>query len=209
MDLLIRTTWSKPRALAGQIQKLLFFIFYFGQSFLHQYRYHLIFHMAPFKLPKRFRYLFLINVIAEKAASHWYVHPNILNSLAAKSLKLGYLSLSKSFQNSNVLQFLHQTKSFVHFFYGNTLHDKSHNWKCRYGKLRKQIIKQGYRNLIGHISSSHPDHLELYHEAQQLSATSTRFNHVLTGQTTLTYLVDAKSTNIFKWLEWIIIKEHE
>ena len=37
--------------------------------------------------------------------------------------------------------------------------------------LRKQIIKQGYRNLMGHISSSHPDHLELFHEAQQLSAT--------------------------------------
>ena len=57
---------------------------------------------GSFKLPKRFRYLFSINVIAEKAASHWYVDPNILNILAAKRLKLGYLSLFKSYQNSKM-----------------------------------------------------------------------------------------------------------
>ena len=95
------------------------------------------------------------------------------------------------------------------FFYGNTPHDNNHIWKCRCGKLRKQIIKQGYQNLMGHLKSHHPDHLDIFYMAQQMSNPSSKFQHVGICQTKLTYLVNAKSSNIFKWLEWIVMEEHE
>ena len=52
--------------------------------------------------------------------------------------------------------------------------------------------------------AKHPDYLKIFNEAQVSSDSCT-----VTGQTTLAYLADPKSTNIFKWLEWIVMDEHE
>jgi hypothetical protein len=32
---------------------------------------------------------------------------------------------------------------------------------------------------------------------------------VISGQTTLDYMFDTRSTNVYKWLKWIIMDEHE
>ena len=97
------------------------------------------------------------------------------------------------------------------------------SWKCTCGTVRKQNIKLGYANLMSHIKAKHPDYLEVFTLAQQgneqdssissqdFSSTSSAIS-VTAGrdqQMTLTYLFDTRSTNVFKWLEWIVLDEHE
>ena len=93
-------------------------------------------------------------------------------------------------------------------------------WKCSCGKVRKQDIKLGFKNLISHIRQKHPNYLEVFHMAQQedghsetsslITALSSPGPSLLvSGQTTLDYMFDTRSTNVFKWLEWIIMDEHE
>jgi hypothetical protein len=94
-------------------------------------------------------------------------------------------------------------------------------WKCSCGKLRKQDIKLCFANLMSHIRQKHPNYLEEFHLAQQedghsetsslITAVSSpgRSSSVISGQTSLDYMFDTRSTNVYKWLEWIIMDEHE
>jgi hAT family C-terminal dimerisation region len=96
-----------------------------------------------------------------------------------------------------------------------------HRWKCSCGTVRKQDIKVGFANLMSHIKQKHPNYLEVFHVARQEdihSETSSLITavsagpsslSVISGQTTLDYMFDTRSTNVFKWLEWIIMDEHE
>jgi hypothetical protein len=99
--------------------------------------------------------------------------------------------------------------------------DKEHHWKCRCGTLRKQNISCGYNNLIQHIKSSHPDYKEVFNryivaerENSLLStsgSTSGTENgddiaQIRTKQATLDNIfLDAKSINVMKWIEWIVM----
>ena len=99
----------------------------------------------------------------------------------------------------------------------------SNRWKCSCGTLRKQDIKVGFTNLMSHIRQKHPNYLKVFNVAQQddghsevssqITATSISgagaSPSVISGQTTLDYMYDSRSTNVFKWLEWIIMDEHE
>ena len=92
-------------------------------------------------------------------------------------------------------------------------------WKCSCGKVRKQDIKLGFTNLMSHIRQKHPNYLEVFHVAQQEDGHSERSSLItavspgpsssVSGQTTLDYMFDTRSTNVFKWLEWIIMDEHK
>lgn len=97
------------------------------------------------------------------------------------------------------------SKAICSYYYGKTPHDGNELWKCRCGKFRKQNLKKGYQNLISHVKSNHPEYLNIFHEEQGNS----QLEIPVTSQTMLKYLIDEKSTNIFKWLEWIVMDEHE
>ena len=74
---------------------------------------------------------------------------------------------------------------------------------------------------MSHIRQKHPNYLEVFNVAQQedghseVSSQITAVSgagaspSVISGQTTLDYMYDSRSTNVFKWLEWIIMDEHE
>lgn len=61
-----------------------------------------------------------------------------------------------------------------------------------------------------HVKSKHPDYLEIY-TAHALESSSSRSHSPNNGaeQTTLEYMIDSKSRGIYKWLDWIVIDEHE
>jgi hypothetical protein len=94
-------------------------------------------------------------------------------------------------------------------------------WKCSSGKVCKQDIKLGFANLMSHIRQKHLNYVVVFHLAQQEdghSETSSLVTAILSpgqslsvvsGQTTLDYMFDTRSTNVFKWLEWIIMDEHK
>ncbi|KAI2512776.1 hypothetical protein MHU86_1564 [Fragilaria crotonensis] len=91
-------------------------------------------------------------------------------------------------------------------------------WKCSCGTIRKQDIKVGYTNLMSHIRQKHPNYTEVFSVYQQEESQSEMSSFVtgygtpsssVSGQTTLDYMFDTASTNVFKWLEWIIMDEHE
>lgn len=66
-------------------------------------------------------------------------------------------------------------------------------------------MKKGYQNLISHVKLSHPEYLNIFHEEQGKS----QLEAPATSQKILKYLIDDESKNIFKWLEWIVMDEHE
>ena len=95
---------------------------------------------------------------------------------------------------------------------------ESNLWRCTCGTVRKQDIKVGYANLMLHIQLKHPNYLEIFHVAQQQEdsqsetsslVTGSRTSSSVSGQMTLDYMFDTASTNVFKWLEWIVMDEHE
>ena len=82
-------------------------------------------------------------------------------------------------------------------------------WTCSCGTIRKQDIKVGYTNLISDIRQKHPSYLEVFNLAQQEDSQSETSSFVtgygtpssVSEQTTLDYMFDTASTNVFKWLE--------
>ena len=112
----------------------------------------------------------------------------------------------------------HNNKKLCHLFFGKVpFIYQTDQWKCTCGTLCKQIIKLGLSNLLSHIKQRHPNYEEVFAIAQQANHVGAISDsvHVVTrtrgvsGQTTLVYLFDSHSTNVFKWLEWIIMDEHE
>ena len=54
------------------------------------------------------------------------------------------------------------------YFYGNKPIDQ-YNFKCKCGKIRRKDINKGYQNVITHNRTSHPDHVQVFNEAQEAS----------------------------------------
>ena len=88
-------------------------------------------------------------------------------------------------------------------------------WECICGMLCKQNIKLGFSNLLSHIKQRYLNYEEVFaidQQANDVDSISDSTQVVTTGvsgQTTLVYLLDSHSTNVFKWLEWIVMDEHE
>eukprot|EP00731_Ephydatia_muelleri_P013975 Em0007g1285a len=75
---------------------------------------------------------------------------------------------------------------------------------------------------VGQSVYKHPNYLEMFHLFQEADCAGddgksesetasviTSPGTSLSGQTTLEYMLDSRSTNIFKWLEWIVMGELE
>ena len=95
-------------------------------------------------------------------------------------------------------------------FYGKAVDASSTLWKCKCGVERKCDVKNnGCNNLITYLKSKHPDYLEIYaaHTLESSSSKSSQANQK-GQQTTLEYLIDSKSRNVYKWLDWIVMDEH-
>ena len=112
----------------------------------------------------------------------------------------------------------HNNKKLCHLFFGKLpFIEQTDKWKCKCGTLCKQNIKLGVSNLLSHIKQRHPNYEEVFAIAQQPNEVDSISDsaQVVTGtggvpgQTTLAYLFDSHSTNVFKWLEWIVMDDRE
>ena len=106
------------------------------------------------------------------------------------------------------------------YFGKSPVGSEANTWKCTCGTVCKQNIKLGYTNLMSHSKQKHPNYLEMFHLAQQAHGDSKsetasvitrtgQSDESVSGQTTLEYMLDSRSTNVFKWLEWIVMGELE
>ncbi|KAL3673203.1 hypothetical protein V7S43_019059 [Phytophthora oleae] len=66
------------------------------------------------------------------------------------------------------------------------------------GNPRKQASGTGYTNLISHLKTKHPGYADLYEESQQ-NARRSLVDHGF---------VDPRMMEIFKWMEWVIVRNH-
>ena len=103
-----------------------------------------------------------------------------------------------------------ESKDICVMYFGEEPVDKMRNiWKCKCGKLRKSDVKvNGYTNLMGHIKDKHPDMNELL-ALQSGQATGILDNPTNQKQTMLQFLIDPKSNDIYKWIDWVVMDELE
>ncbi|KAG3198854.1 hypothetical protein PC128_g5713 [Phytophthora cactorum] len=66
------------------------------------------------------------------------------------------------------------------------------------GKVRKQTPGTGYTNLISHLAVKHPGYTETYDESQRTHGQSLEAHG----------FVDQRTMEIFKWMEWIVARNH-
>ncbi|KAF1773919.1 Zinc finger, BED-type [Phytophthora cactorum] len=66
------------------------------------------------------------------------------------------------------------------------------------GKVRKQTPGTGYTNLISHLAAKHPGYTETYDESQRTHGRSLEAHG----------FVDQRTMEIFKWMEWIVTRNH-
>ncbi|KAG3008832.1 hypothetical protein PC121_g16768 [Phytophthora cactorum] len=66
------------------------------------------------------------------------------------------------------------------------------------GKVRKQTPGTGYTNLISHLAAKHPGYTETYDESQHTHGQSLEAHG----------FVDQRTMEIFKWMEWIVARNH-
>jgi hypothetical protein len=108
------------------------------------------------------------------------------------------------------------SQSICRFFYGKkpTTHDPT-LWKCTCGVQRRcDVTKHGYANLMDHVKKKHPDYIAIYkahalETSLQTSLPSLSTTSSVNSQSTIDYMIDAKSRSVYQWLEWIVMDEHE
>ncbi|KAL4141248.1 hypothetical protein PRNP1_014370 [Phytophthora ramorum] len=66
------------------------------------------------------------------------------------------------------------------------------------GKVRKQTAGTGYSNLISHLAAKHPGYAETYDAIQRTHGQSLEAHG----------FVDQRTMEIFKWMEWIVVRNH-
>ncbi|KAG3084560.1 hypothetical protein PC121_g5373 [Phytophthora cactorum] len=66
------------------------------------------------------------------------------------------------------------------------------------GKVRKQTPGTGYTNLISHLAAKCPGYTETYDESQRTHGQSLEAHG----------FVDQRTMEIFKWMEWIVARNH-
>ena len=115
-----------------------------------------------------------------------------------------------------------KTKDICRFYFGAKPSIESANiWTCRCKSTRKQDPKNGHGNLMNHIRLRHPTYLEDYKAAitvgkmytsgistavgSSSSSSTDPIHHQM--QIALDVLIDKKSSNVFTWLEWIVMEE--
>lgn len=108
------------------------------------------------------------------------------------------------------------TKDICRLYFGLAPNIEATNtWKCTCGTERKCNVKKfGYGNLMSHIQKSHPNYLEIYEahrDEHSYASGSVMTAHSISGkiQTNLDHMIDSKSSNVYKWLDWIIMDELE
>ena len=105
---------------------------------------------------------------------------------------------------------VNSTKSICNLFFGSRPFDEvQKRWKCKCGNVRKcDIMKHGYANLFTHIKLKHPDYQSLI-KTYSTESVNTPSQLIRQPQSSLEFLVDTKSNDIFKWLDWIVMDELE
>ena len=71
--------------------------------------------------------------------------------------------------------------------------------------------------MLNHIKQRHPNYEEVFVIPQQANEVDSMSDSAqvvtgtggVSGQNTLVYLFDSHSTNVFQWLEWIVIDDHK
>jgi hypothetical protein len=101
------------------------------------------------------------------------------------------------------------TKDICRLYFGKKpLDGKSNTWRCQCGNERKcDVITHGYSNLMTHIKSRHPDYLKKFADCTTGLVPGDTSSQG--GQRTLDFLIDKKSFNSYKWIDWIVMDEHE
>lgn len=64
---------------------------------------------------------------------------------------------------------------------------------CKCGVTRSQDLKKGYVNLLSHIKENHLDWEDIMKSKK-------------TDQLSMDAFIDKQSTNVFNWLDWIVMK---
>jgi hypothetical protein len=106
------------------------------------------------------------------------------------------------------------------FYFGETpVNAETNQWKCSCGVRRKcNVAKRGHGNLFSHIREKHENHVEamrLFSEAQAegreiaVNPSAQRAAAPANVQRTLDYLLDGRSQNMYKWIEWVVKSELE
>ena len=106
------------------------------------------------------------------------------------------------------------SKSVCQLFFGKQP-IKDSIWRCSCGIQRKCDVKRaGYNNLMTHIKQQHPDFEDIFWSYQNECSSqvnsecgSLSVGGSVCGQATLGFMVDSKSGNVFKWIEWIVMDE--
>ena len=101
------------------------------------------------------------------------------------------------------------TKFICNVYFGSEPVDEEKKlWKCSCGAMRKCDFKAGYANLFSHIKNKHPDYGSLI-KTYSTELVNTPIQITKQSQSTLKFMVDSKSNDIFKWLDWIVMDELE
>ena len=105
------------------------------------------------------------------------------------------------------------TKDICNLFFGKLPFDSAKQiWKCSCGMERKcDVSKNGYNNLLSHITSKHPNYLDVVStmpidSAMSMSNISEEAQLIFGCQN---LLVDTRSSDVYKWLDWIVMDELE
>lgn len=82
--------------------------------------------------------------------------------------------------------------AFINFYYKQLKNDEDH-WKCKCGKIRKQIKNTGYTNLMNHLQTQHKDYVDVVQSQKR------------NGQLDLAGFTPCEAaTQLFGWLDLII-----
>ena len=87
-------------------------------------------------------------------------------------------------------------------------------WRCNAcNMMRKCDPKHGYNNMLTHIKDKHPNYMEVVSSLQpdtvSISGELTALTPPELPQTSLQYMVQSKASDVFKWMDWIVMDEHE
>ena len=103
---------------------------------------------------------------------------------------------------------LSSTKFICNVFFGPKPIDEEHKrWRCTCGAVRKcDVSKNGYANLMTHIKSKHPEYESLI-KTYSTESINTPLQITRQPKFNLKFMVDTKSNDVFKWLDWIVMDE--
>ncbi|KAF0709080.1 hypothetical protein AaE_012983 [Aphanomyces astaci] len=106
------------------------------------------------------------------------------------------------FSTPSLKQHLILPKEYCQYIFGKeSLEGSPNTWMCSVCKrqLKCNVASSGYTNLYSHLKLKYPGFARIYAEAVGPNSKSAPLNAWF----------DPKATNIFNWIEWLIMDEHE